>query len=151
MNDKEHLQSIIRHIKRVEDNCNRLAQKLYDDDTYFAISLIKRGRLHDASKFDNFEFYHLRKESKYFRVALDLHRFKNSHHPEHWDNGINDMKEIDIAEMVCDCVARGQEFGTDSREWFINEATKLYDFKMDSRVGELITKYLNLLLTPPFS
>lgn len=34
--------------------------------------------------------------------ALDHHYAKNSHHPEHHENGISDMTLVDIIEMFCD-------------------------------------------------
>lgn len=152
MNDKEYLNSLIRHVKRVEDNCNKLAQRFQENDEFdFALKLIKRGRIHDASKFEPNEFYHLRPPmSASFNNALSLHWSLNSHHPEHYPNGIHDMSDLDIAEMVCDCVARGQEFGSDTRVWFKTQAIVKYSFWMEDRVGQLITKYLDLLLTPPF-
>lgn len=36
------------------------------------------------------------------KVALDHHYKKNRHHPEHFENGINDMNLIDLVEMLCD-------------------------------------------------
>jgi len=35
-------------------------------------------------------------------VALKHHYANNRHHPEHFDNGINDMTLIDLLEMLCD-------------------------------------------------
>jgi hypothetical protein len=152
--NEEKVNTILRHIKRVEDNCNLLAKKIMDDDVEFATGLIKLGRLHDVSKFDNFEFTYLGNyettKPPEFRIALKIHHSKNPHHPEHWTGGIYSMDDIYIAEMVCDCVARGQEFGTDTRKWFEEEATEKYNFSMDDRVGLLIQKYLNLLLSEPF-
>lgn len=39
---------------------------------------------------------------KGMQVALDHHYASNSHHPEHYDNGVNDMDLLDIVEMLCD-------------------------------------------------
>lgn len=39
---------------------------------------------------------------KEMRPALEHHYAKNSHHPEHYKNGINDMTLIDLVEMFCD-------------------------------------------------
>lgn len=36
------------------------------------------------------------------KVALDHHYQKNSHHPEHYENGIGGMDLLDIIEMLCD-------------------------------------------------
>ncbi len=153
--NKEKLKSIIRHIKKVEDNCNTLASKLDSVDFDFALKLIQRGRIHDASKFDNFEFNFLGnfeevKPTEFFE-ALKIHHSKNSHHPEYWGiNGIHCMTDLDLAEMVCDCVARGQEFGTDTRKWFYDEATVKYNFTMNDNCGKRIEYFINLLLDETF-
>lgn len=84
--------------------------------------LIERQRVHDQSKlvepelpiFD--EYTPKLKTSTYgseeykgflegMKVALDHHYANNSHHPEHWENGINDMSLFDVIEMVCDWMA----------------------------------------------
>lgn len=36
------------------------------------------------------------------KPALDHHYANNSHHPEHYTNGINGMNLIDVLEMLCD-------------------------------------------------
>lgn len=35
-------------------------------------------------------------------VALEHHYMRNSHHPEHYANGVEDMSLLAIAEMFCD-------------------------------------------------
>lgn len=35
-------------------------------------------------------------------VALEHHYEHNRHHPEHFENGVNDMSLVDIIEMLCD-------------------------------------------------
>lgn len=37
--------------------------------------------------------------------ALEHHYQNNKHHPEHFDNGINQMNLVDIVEMLCDWLA----------------------------------------------
>ena len=151
MDNQEHLSSIIKHMKRVEDNCNIVAKKLQKTNLPLALKLIQLGRIHDASKLDRFEFLNLHPDSKYFDYAIATHHRGNKHHPEYWLDGIKEMPEEYIAEMVCDCVARGQELGTDTRQWFYEVATKKYGFTMKNKCGKLIEKYLNLLLRKPFS
>lgn len=36
------------------------------------------------------------------KPALDNHYAENSHHPEHFGNGINGMQLLDLVEMLCD-------------------------------------------------
>lgn len=39
---------------------------------------------------------------KEMQVGLDHHYANNRHHPEHFDNGINDMTLVDLIEMLAD-------------------------------------------------
>jgi len=42
------------------------------------------------------------------KVALDHHYKNNSHHPEHYENGVNDMNLFDIIEMLFDWKAASE-------------------------------------------
>ena len=50
------------------------------------------------------------------RKAIMLHWKRNSHHPEYYDNP-NDMSELDLLEMACDCHARSKQYGTSLLEY----------------------------------
>ncbi len=39
------------------------------------------------------------------KVGLDHHYAANSHHPEHFKNGVDDMNLMDLVEMFCDWIA----------------------------------------------
>lgn len=151
MTNSEKITDILRHIKRVESNCDLLASHFIETDLEFALGLIVRGREHDLSKFGPYQFQHLWKESPRFNVALGLHRKKESHHPES-HICIQDMTDLDIAEMVCDCLARAQEFGTDINDWFFKDeyAPTKYDYKGDEVTIARIKKYVDLLLKKKF-
>lgn len=154
--ESNRLGSIIRHIKKVEDNCNLLARKFIEtSNVQFGLKLIQRGRMHDLSKFDEFEFENLFDDSIKFKEALELHRKLNRHHPEFHENGIHGMDDLDVAEMVCDCLARSQEFGSDIKKWFfgseINDAPAKYNYNINDSVWVKIEFYLSLLLTPSFN
>lgn len=160
MTDRDKINSILRHIKKVEDNCNLLAHKTYDGNPTWTLELIKRGRMHDLSKLTSYEFKNLWPESDKFRIALAQHRKGNRHHPEYFDHeddrpnhGIHHMNDLDVAEMVCDCLARAQEFGTDVREWFFGDgdnAPSKYNYKKGDAVWDTIDKYIDLLITSKF-
>lgn len=45
---------------------------------------------------------------KEMKPALDNHYKKNRHHPEHYNNGVNDMTLIDLLEMAADWLAAGK-------------------------------------------
>jgi len=152
MTDTEKLTSIIQHIKRVEDNCNIISRKMMDINPRFAIAIAKRGRIHDASKFDQLEFENLWVDSRLFTISLLHHHTNNSHHPEHYRNGIHGMSELDLAEMVADCAARAQEFGKDVRIWFFSDdkAPKKYGYLGEQHIYDRLEYYVNMLLNTSF-
>lgn len=153
MNNSEKISALLRHIKLVEDNCNMISRKMMDIDSNFATAIVKRGRLHDASKFEELEFNSLWKGERNFTIALLHHHSRNSHHPEHYRNGIYGMSELDIAEMVADCTARAQEFGSDVRIWFFNDdkAPKKYGYLNDENIYLKLEFYLEMILNKKFS
>ncbi len=96
-----------------------------------AIRLIGRCSVHDISKIQNTEeFMSLasivdeidemhnvkHKLSDKQIKAIMLHWKRNSHHPEYYDNP-NDMSELDLLEMACDCHARSKQYGTSLLEY----------------------------------
>jgi len=102
------------HIKRVGE----LIYKML-------LELSCRGSNHDSSKlrtpekevFD--EYTPKLKDSTYgseeyktflkeMKKALDHHYALNSHHPEHYNEGVNDMDLIDLLEMFCDWKAASE-------------------------------------------
>lgn len=85
-----------------------------------------RGALHDASKLQEpeksmFDAYTPKLRAMTYgsdeykqclaemrQTALAHHYEHNSHHPEHWPNGINDMSLLDMIEMLADWKAAGE-------------------------------------------
>lgn len=102
------------HIKRV----NQLM-------TEASCELIKRANCHDDSKLESpekelFDEYtpklkdctygsdEYKSYLKSLKVALDHHYVNNSHHPEHYEEGVNGMNLFDILEMFFDWKAAGE-------------------------------------------
>lgn len=98
----------LKHIKRV----NELLIK-------FSSQLLERAMVHDESKlepeekelFDEYtpklkDATYGSDEYKQFLIhlqpALQHHYKMNSHHPEHYPNGIDGMSLFDLVEMFCD-------------------------------------------------
>jgi hypothetical protein len=98
----------LKHIKMVN-------QFLID----FSIDLLKRAQVHDNSKLvsPEKEFFdemtpilekveygssEYKESLEKLKPALDNHYAINSHHPQHYHNGIDDMTLHDIVEMYCD-------------------------------------------------
>jgi len=94
-------------------------QEVRSELSQFTDELFERGLHHDASKLvspekELFDKYTpLLKELVYgspeykeslekLKPALDHHYAVNSHHPEHFQFGINEMTLMDVVEMYCD-------------------------------------------------
>jgi hypothetical protein len=104
----------LKHIERVRNLLNKCA-----------VNLIQRGERHDQTKLESpevelFTEYTPRLASctygseeyngflEKIKPALDHHYANNSHHPEHYKNGIDDMDLLDIVEMLCDWKASSE-------------------------------------------
>lgn len=100
----------LTHIMQVQRNLNE-----------FAFELVERGIRHDASKLEppeveafarlsgnlsqseyNSDEYHSGIRQLDLNGALTHHYENNSHHPEHYSNGVNGMTLFDVVEMYCD-------------------------------------------------
>ena len=74
----------------------------------------------------------------------------NDHHPQFFTEGIKAMNSEQLAEMVIDWHARSSEKGTNLREWIKENATKEFNFTLQSNVYKKIKKFVDILLDPPF-
>lgn len=100
-----------------------LVQKWIED---FRSILAGRGKVHDASKlrspekemFDEFTWRlkntefgseEYEQQLKNMGEALQNHYKSNSHHPEHYPNGIDGMTLYEVVEMVCDWMAAAEK------------------------------------------
>lgn len=113
----KHLKTVARHRREVRRNC-------------FKVGLIRRGLLHDLSKYSPQEFipgakYYQGTRSPQARerelfgysAAWLHHKGKNKHHFEYWtDVGADgevvavDMPPVYFAEMVCDRIAASKVY-----------------------------------------
>jgi len=151
INAQEKIEAVLEHIQNVQRNCYRLGLKLIKNgEVEMGRILIANGQVHDNSKFKGVEFDHLFSGDPLLMTVVKHHSSTNAHHPEFW-GGIQKMPDVYLAEMVCDCAARSAEFGTDLRVWFAEKATKKYNFEMTDKDGIRITKFIDILLSPPFN
>jgi len=109
MTPEEARLATIEHIKRVGHFLNVVAGELR-----------RRATLHDATKLQSPEFemfagntgqlngltygsdeYEAQRK-KMLGEALGHHYENNRHHPEHFEQGVDDMTLIDLMEMFCD-------------------------------------------------
>jgi len=91
-------------------------------------ALLKRGFVHDFSKYELDEAFYFRRmkdlkdveyaSSEYdeqirlLRPALDRHYRVNNHHPEYYRTGIKAMSPLDLVEMLCDWKAATRKHKT---------------------------------------
>lgn len=107
----EHILGVLEHKTEVGKNMSLVSTDLFE-----------RAVRHDFSKFHKEEHYLFETSTKELakitygseeyaealrkiRPAIEHHYKVNSHHPEHYTNGINDMNLLDVIEMVCDWMA----------------------------------------------
>lgn len=150
----EHVRDLIIHIRRVQDNAFELATLLIDNGEHeFARVLLSKVSVHDASKWHGIEWDCLHcgsnVEWEVLSKAIEQHQKINDHHPEYW-GGFQNMPEICIAEMVCDWLARSQEFATDLREWIKKTAAVKYEFKKHRAQAKKVKRFVDLLLPVKF-
>lgn len=111
MPSQEFVSETLEHKRLVAEYMQRIASELF-----------RRAAVHDNSKFEPEEadvFDRVTpklktlvygtdeyKESlKELGPALQHHYESNTHHPEHYEDGVNDMSLLDVVEMVCDWMA----------------------------------------------
>ena len=129
-NKYDSTKDTLLHIKRVSQLLNEAATEL-----------IRRGMVHDNSKLEDpekAEFDRLTpvlktltygtdeyKESlKELGTALQHHYDNNSHHPEHYENGIDGMDLYDLIEMFFDWKAASERVKDGDIRKGINEVNK---------------------------
>jgi hypothetical protein len=112
MNDST--QDTLKHMGKVQIRIDQFRDRL-----------LSRGINHDLSKLEEPEksgydalvirLADVPYGSDKYRAALkeakptiEHHYAHNTHHPEHWPNGINDMSLLDVVEMLCDWKAASE-------------------------------------------
>lgn len=151
---EQHIEDLTNHVEMVRRNCIILGSRLIDRGQLdFGKLVIARGHAHDASKFHGIEWDYLHVgedvDKTMLQMAIKQHVSTNSHHPE-FHGGFDAMPDIDVAELVCDCLARSQEFGTNIREWFTKVFLPKYKISDVSNNWLLLQGWLDMLLKSSF-
>ena len=147
----DHVNDLENHIHMVQANARILASHFIKEGRHReAKELLARAQVHDKSKWFGIEWDYLHQgddiDRELIQLAIRQHQAVNDHHPE-FHNGIENMPEMCIAEMVCDWLARAQEFGKDVNDFVTNVATEKYKLYMWAKQRRLINEYL-AILTP---
>lgn len=77
-----------------------------------------------------------------FKESVVIHYKNNDHHPEHFENGVNDMNLIQILEMVCDWKSAAECRGGDIEKTAIQNKDR---FKIDDQLWAVIMNTLKFL------
>ena len=103
----EHIQKVSKLIKSIEDE------------------IVNRRSTHDLSKLEEPEisafdkYTPLLQKTEYgsneyksilnaMKPAIEHHYKNNRHHPEHFNNGIDEMNLVDLIELLCDWKAASE-------------------------------------------
>lgn len=123
-----------------------------------AIRLLAKCSLHDMSKIQNMQEFlslasivdsiedmhdvtHVLNDKQ--KESIALHWSHNSHHAEFYENP-NDMTDMDLLELACDCHARSKQFQTDLISYIkINQESR---FHFDTEHYEKLLFYCNILV-----
>ena len=133
MNDYDSTEDVMEHKRKVS----------YWIESFIS-ELSGRSRLHDASKlmspekamFDEFipklkelEFgsAEYKQSLKDMGNALEHHYYMNSHHPEHYEDGIVGMTLLDLVEMLADWMAAAQAKNTTVNLDYLSERFGISD------------------------
>lgn len=153
-----YIRDLINHKKYFFESAYKLSSYFLENNQEdMALEIVKRAFIHDFSKLSENEFSSFMVFKNYNsslknadvsyceeeKVFLTEHWKHNRHHPEYWSD-INDMSEIDIAEMVCDWHARSTEFNTDLREFIAVRQENRFQFSEE--ILKKVTKYVEILL-----
>jgi len=150
---------LTRHIRNVEDNCILLGTKLIEGgEIELGKQLIANGFVHDVSKFSGIEFEFLttgvpnQEENAKLKLKLAIHHHQSTqpHHVQYWINGIINMPDVYLAELVCDLKSRSEEFGTNIRDYIDTEGIELWKITKDDVVYKKIMRFVNLICNKPF-
>lgn len=118
-----------------------------------AADLIERGRLHDTSKlgpeekplFDKmtpllktltYGSDEYKASLKELSTALEHHYKVNSHHPEHYQNGVAGMSLLDLVEMFCDWRAASRR--TKDGDFYKSIEIGIERFKIEPMLAQIL-------------
>lgn len=114
----EHIKGVLEHKEKVAQNLLTISNKLMErafvhDNSKFSITE-HDGFLENTKILNNLEYgtQEYKEQLKKLKPVLDHHYKHNSHHPEHYENGTQDMDLLDIIEMVCDWKASVERHDT---------------------------------------
>jgi len=88
---------IMRELDNRRKNHDRLKLKSPEKEIYDKYTPLLKNSTYGSEEYKSF--------LKGMKPALDHHYANYRHHPEHFENGVNDMNLVDVMEMLCDWCA----------------------------------------------
>jgi len=144
MTEQQYLDNFITHKQLVLKYTTILGKHFLAEGNAIGIRLIANGYIHDIEKFLPLSIKYFSKPGEDCRLVSNRHYEKTQHHPEYWE-GIQNMPELFLAEMVCDWMARSMEYKDDIFKWMEGPALKRYNFTKDDEVYNSIIKFINII------
>lgn len=143
----EHVSGVIEHKLKVAENLliisNKLMERAFKHDNSKFSKVEYDGFLENTKILNSLEYgsEEYKNQLKELKPILDHHYSNNSHHPEHFENGINDMSILDLIEMVCDWKASVERHDTGDidKSMEINKER----FNIDDQTFKYIKSVLN--------
>lgn len=141
-----HIQTVRRELSKVIAELTRRsvchdASKLLPDEKEL---LGRFGPLLDQCEFGTEAHECVAQQAADF---FSLHYARNSHHPQHFANGIAGMDLFDLIEMMCDWIASSQRVNGTSVE--VGLRYNITRFKIDEQLGSILRN--TLLRWPHFT
>ena len=136
-----------RHINRVQDLLSHVItlllhrltvhdqSKLELPEVEMFMKYTPKLREMEFSRDPDSEYQKCLEEMK--KTALKHHYEDNSHHPEHYKNGINGMDLLDFIEMLCDWKAAGERHA-DGGDIFRSIEQNLGYFGIEDQLGQIL-------------
>ena len=112
------LLKIIRHKEIVEKNFDKFIARLNERKITHDESKIKEDEFSGFEILDSDEVFKKFGTPEYKELiekneGIKLHYERNSHHPEHFEEGIDEMNIFDIIEMVIDWKSAAETYNND--------------------------------------
>ena len=136
------LVTIQRHITIVQKYLTRLSNRLAERAIEHDLSKLSKDELAGFVEVNQIARLHPygspeHKASLSGNKTIDLHFSRNSHHPEYWPNGIDDMSLLDLIELVVDWKAASLTYGQTSLQDSL--AIQQKRFNLDDKMMWLIS------------
>lgn len=140
------METVREHIKRVGKRLTNIALLLIDRATYHDASKLQEPERLGWEMMDQEPRYpygsaeYFEKMKKY-RAIFEHHYAVNSHHPEHYEDGIYGMDLVDLIEMLCDWFSYKECFTVEEGHKIVREQCKR--FNIDPNLQKILLNSFN--------